>query len=501
MLASILLLLLFAGAGLYILLTPKDVDPEFLLHQASVSPTKLPGESPVVRSLVNPHGHALLGETKPLNAFRFKDVWKDSGSFKIQYVTKTGQLKTVSNFASLVSKVQAAISDYPADARIGMRFDVGLEALVAFFAVSLSGRVPLLIDEDEEEDRDSEHEQVVLKQTEFKFAGETSGISARRPDGSWVVLSLLGSGDSAEVEQKSTETPILEHIYLVNEEAVDEQTYIGGATEPQSVPRAQTLRLSLSEAELGSAIASQLLALGSQHRWNRRDTVFMASGPLSVYSFVTMLTALSATSTLVFAEIDPLLTATAVMHAAKPSVVVSNDETMRTLVKHVDDFQVLKWIEYGWRRLRLARGALTQPPMIKEFRHVRLIHTESGADPYKWLSNADIAALRVLTSTQVVHTYTPTNDVPYCQTSIGDYRTKPAAKDYTGVNWGPPLPGIELKKTGPKTLVVRGARSKAWTALPEFATEDAMLLKDGCLYVPEKRHDFSEYYYYTGELN
>jgi len=488
MLAWILLALLFCGAGLYILLTPKDVDPEFVLQQASVSATKLPGESPVARSLVNPHGHALLGETKPLSQFRFRDVWADAHSFRIQYVAKNGKVRHLDNLAALVQRVQRAIAGYPAGARIGMRFGVSIEAVVAFFAVALSGRVPVLVDEDEEDDVDADSDKIVLRDAEFKFAMESSGITVKQPDGSSVVVPMAEGGTQSDsIELVTSDQPIVEHLYL--EEQRESVEPIVSESEPS--PR-KTTRLALSEADLGAAIAAQLTALGSQNRWTPHDTVFMAPGPLTVYSFVTMLTALSAKALVVFAEADALLTATRVMQLTKPSVVVSQDETMRTLVKHVDDFQVFKWLEYGWRRLRLARGALSQPPMIPEFRHVRLLHTESGADPYRWLSNGEIATLRVLTGTQVIHTYTPTNDIPVCQTSVGDYRVPP-----TGVNWGPPLPGLELKKVG-RDLVVRRASSREWVPLP---AEDATLLRDGCLYVPEKRHDFSDYYYYTGELN
>lgn len=485
MLAWVVLALILAVSIGYIVFTPKDVDPYFVTHQASIATVKQPGESPVFRSPVNDHGRVLLGSSKPLNQFKFQHFWDEADSFRILCASRTGRIQPLNNFQQLVARVQIALANYPPHCEVTMSFDIGAEALVAYFAVVLSGRIPRLHEwaaEDvgrTEAEKEEIENKAVLRQTKFAFPQGGGGIFVSKNADTSVVISLFADGSSGR-----------------NEDDPDDSVLVSSTAPDFEVLRVG-LDTSISQVDLGVAIAGQLTSLGSQHRWNNNDTVFIAPGPLTAYSITAMLTALSTKAQLVFAELGPMMTATTILQRAKPTVLVTDDLSMRSLSKHVDDFKITSWIQYGVRRARLACGALTKPGMIPGFDSVRLVHTSSGADPFQWLDNSEMANLRVLSGTQVIHVYTPDDSLPVCQTVIGDYRS---GSKLPGVNFGPPLPGLELKTRMQRLLVLR-ANHKDFQSVGTSCSAGAKLRKDGCLYVPEKRHDFSDYYYYTGELN
>lgn len=485
MLAWVLLALILLVCIGYVVFAPKDVDPYFVEHQASIAVTKQPGESPVFRSLVNDHGRVLLGSRKPLNQFRFQHFWDEADTFRILHASRSGRMQPVENFRQAIARVQEALASYPPHCEITMAFDISIEALVAYLAVVLSGRIPRL-NEPSPEDMDqqeAEQEEVesraILRQTKFSFSHGYGGITVLKDAETSVVISLFAADGFSSQSEDLTGEPVT----VSSTESDFEVLRVGS-------------NVSVSQVDLGVAIAGQLTSLGSQYGWNMSDTVFIAPGPLTAYSITSMLTALSAKAQLVFAELGPMMTASTVLQRAKPTILVTDDLSMRSLSKQVDDFQITSWIQYGVRRARLAFGALTKPGMIPGFSSVRLIHTSSGSDPFQWLTNSEMANLRVLSGTQVIHVYTPDDALPVCQTVIGDYRS---GSKLPGVSFGPPLPGLELKTRKEELLILR-ANHAEFQAISSHCSEGAALRKDGCLYVPEKRHDFSDQYYYTGEL-
>lgn len=434
MLVWILVLVLVLACFLYIQLTPKDADPDFVAHQASISTTKLPGQSATFRSLVNDHKHSLLGSMAPLKNFQFIRLWDEVKSFRISVVSPNlPQPQPVTNFEQLVIEKQKVLGNEV------LIEDCGLDALVTYFAAMLNGIVPFLP----------------------KFVME----------------------DSHNTSANASADP------------TSNSSFSSSNTKGSSGLAMKIGSISISEVDLGVAIAAQLTATGSQYRWNSQDRVLVAPGPLTASSIVAMLTALSAKAEVLFAELGPLMDASQLLIKAKPSIIVSDDITMRTLAKQRDNFRVPQWVQYGYRRLRLAKGALTQPAMLPGFRNVRLIYSMSGADPQQWLDNSETADLRVLTGTQIVHVLAPNDGLPITQTCIGDYRS---SSKLPGVVWGPPVPGLEIKIMGGALFVQRANHTDFEMVR---TVDEPKLLKDGCLYVPVQRPVYSEEYFYTGEMS
>lgn len=464
----IVILLIIVAFYVYVEYTPKDVDPEFLTSQASFSATRVSGETAVYRSLVNEHGRGLLGSAPPLSKFTLSHLWSDLARFRITHVNQTGFLHDVKDFKRLVKAIQRSIATLAPGSRVPISFGTSVEGLAAFMAITLSGRIPVLLKSHTHGDHDDE-EQAVVSENEFQFGKGSTGIKIHMPDCEPELIPLFS--DAVEDEEEP------------------EVVSLGGGTALISNDT------SISEVDLGVSIAAQLTALGAQHRWSAKDTVFMAPGSMTVSTIVHMLTALSSGASLLFAETCPTLSAATILSTAKPTIMISDDVSMRTLSKIADDFRVFEWARYGLLRLRLAKGKLGPRGMVPGFSSLRLVHSATGPDPYQWLSNSEAASLRVLTGVQLLHVYTPDSGLPVSQTSIGDYRSG----KLPGVNMGPPLPGLEIKMHG-GDLLVRAANHEKFDKISNQCSEAAKLGSDGCLYVPEKRHDFSNYYYYTGEL-
>lgn len=478
---------------LYIEFTPKDVDPDFLKSQASVSSTRVTGESAVYRSLVNDHGHELLGSSLPICRFTLSHLWKDLDKFKMTHVNQTGFLHEITDFKRIVVEIQELISSLEPGSRVPISFGASVEGLAAFLAITLSGRVPVLLkahthglnhnrnnDEKDSETSEDEDPHPIVSEREFEFGKGSTGVKISVPGKDTVIVPLLLKNN----DQMSASRPAgkeKDGIYVTD--LKDNIAVVSNNTE-------------IKEVDLGVSIAAQLTAMGTQYRWNSKDTVFMAPGSMTLNSIVMMLTALSSGASLLFAETCPTLSAATILDKAKPTIMVSDDVTMRTLSKISDDFRVFEWARYLVLRLRLAKGKLGPNAMVPGFKSLRLVHTATGPDPFQWLSNGEVASLRVLTGTQIVHTYTPDAGLPVSQTLIGDYRSQ----KLPGVNMGPPLPGLEIKKRGGNSLLVRRATHDDFVPVSTACSEGAKLGNDGCLYIPEKRHDFSNYYYYTGEL-
>lgn len=436
MLVWILVLSLVLVCFLYIQFTPKDADPEFVAHQASISTTKLPGQSATFRSLVNDHKHSLLGSMAPLKNFQFVRLWDEVKSFRVAVVSpESPHPQPDSNFEELVMEKQKVLGNEV------LIEECGLDALVTYFAAMLNGTVPCLP----------------------KFVVEDSSSSSKSTGAEHI---LKSSASSTSTSSGSGSSGIAMQI---------------GTT-------------CISEVDLGVAIAAQLTATGSQYRWNNQDKVLIAPGPLTAASIVAMLTALSAKAEILFAQLGPLMDASQLLIKARPSIIVSDDITMRTLAKQRDQFRVPQWLQYGYRRLRLAKGALSHPAMLPGFRKVRLMYSISGPDPQQWLDNGETADLRVLTGTQLVHVLAPNDGLPITQTCVGDYRS---SSKLPGAVWGPPVPGLEIKVMGGALFVLR-ANHEDWEMVK--TVEEPKLLKDGCLYVPVQRPVYSEEYFYTGEM-
>ena len=469
MIVWLLILVLVLAFYIYIEFTPKDVDPHFLTHQAAITSTRISGETAVYRSLVNDHGRALLGSAAPINKFTLTHLWKDLDNFRIAHVNQTGTTHEISDLKRLIRDVQQSISTLEEGCRVPISFGASVEGMAVFLAVCFSGRVPVLLKAHTHGVHDEEEEQPIISEVEYEFGSGSTGIN------------VLINGEKKTIPlfwEKAAEQVSDSEITIKSNGVA----LVSNGTE-------------ISETDIGVSIAAQLTAVGVQHRWSKQDTVFMAPASMTVNSIVMMLTALSSGAALLFAETSPTLSAATILSQAKPTIMVSDDVSMRTLCKIADDYRIFEWAQYFVRLLRLAKGKLGPTAMVDGFQYLRLVHTATGPDPFQWLSNGEMSRLRILTGTQLIHMYTPDSGMPITQTSVGDYRSR----KLPGVNMGPPLPGLEIKKRG-KSLLVHKANHEDYVAVSEDCSANAKLGMDGCLYVPEKRHDFSMYYYYTGEL-
>lgn len=389
-----LLIVALVTVYIYIEWYPADVEQSILKHQASAPTVRSPGESGVYRSTDTPHSSPLLHEIldKHFRGFTIEKLWEPN-HFRIFDSPAVGTVHRVTEFAFHVHQLGTLLSHRKAKTVV-VALPVGVEALAMTFACGLYN-----ID-------------VVF--TEFE-----DSEAAKKAAAADLVVSTPLSVSNVEPEEYPVTKPSTISFYSTENGL---QTF--------------------TAREIGLSIASQLRSLG--HRmWCRKDTVLIFPTCQHPYALLMQLTALSSKAKLVFVDhtlSDPFK----IVAATKPTVLVTDDVALQSLQRHLDDFNTLQWLRYGWSKMALVRGRLTTP-LYKEFGHLRLIHSVNVAGVT--LSTKEANDVRIMTGCQLILAFrVPSLFMPLFQTGYGDYRS---TETNTSLR-GPPAPGLEVKVVGPK---------------------------------------------------
>lgn len=419
---------------LWLLLIPRDTDPEYIQNQGSLASVRQPGESATLRSQLNDHGRPLLGSA--LKAFSMAAMWEPLGFF-VETVNENHEFTRI-DLPNLVGRFQATLEDTAEDQTIIAALPAGVDALALFFAACFAGR-----------------------NIQYVLPGDASQYKGI----------LVGTGP------------------CINGKPLKET---GEVTPRSSSAILKTDENSYSQRAVGTAIASQIAAMRTA-RWTSNDKVLIFNGLPTPYCLTMMLTALSTGSKLIFLEHSPTLNAFEALDMIAPSIIISEDLTMRSLLDKTNEFGAKKWLGFAISKIRLKKGSLSSG-LLPGFSTTKAIYSESGPDDLCWLDNSEGSAIRVLTGCQLLRGLTaPGMELPITQTIAGDYRDSP---NLPGTNFGAPLPGVELKLKGGMD------KGELWVHSTDdwvCSGLDANFRGDGCVYVHIKRVYTSEKYFYTGE--
>lgn len=371
---------------LWLVLIPRDADPEIIIDQGSLSTVRQPGESAVLRSHLNDHGRPLLGAA--LKAFKISTMWEPT-VFSIEMVDETLH-SAKADLPTLVGRFQATLEEIESDDTIIAALPAGIEALALVFAAS--------------------------------FANHD--------------LQFILPGDAANYKGI-----LVESGPLVNGKPLKE---LGEVIPRTSNAMLKTDDRKYSQQDIGTAIASQIAAMGTK-RWSYDDKILVFNGLPTPYCLTMMLAALSISAKLVFLQRSPTLNAFDALETIAPTAIISEDLTMRSLLDKVNEFGAKKWTQFAISKIRLKKGHLSSG-LLPGFSSVTTIYSESGPDDLCWLDNSETSALRSLTGCQLLRALTiPGMELPIAQTMPGDYRD---SQSLPGTNFGAPLPGVELKLVG-----------------------------------------------------
>lgn len=465
------LFILILALYLYIEVGGSDVAREIIIQQAEFQSIRLPNESAVMSSLLDHQGGPSLNYT--FRNFTITSMWEPE-EYRIYEVGMSGMGDRI-DIKARVEHVAAAIQQvHSTNSRpkvlIALSMSVDVLALI-FAGVFFNFDIYII-------DRTTCDGEVALKTVKPDVLISTPHFGAPP------YVKTIMQDDLMRAER----IPLPEHVICSAEDTAFTVVYATDREIIQPVPH----------SELGVAIASQLAALGNA-KWNSQDRVLVFSTPLTPFNVLMSLVALSARSQLVLVE-RGTITMPPVVETVKPTVLVSDDLTMISLVRVRDDFHPLEWLRFGLALARLNRGKLSTAS-LRLFRSVRLVHTVAlydllspTHDTDSWMLNFDVTTARILTGAQVIHALCLQNLLPpIAQTSFGDYRFL----NLPGVNFGPVLPGVQAKVIGEMAHKGQGRLHVAWKG--DIDTQiDVILRSDGCVYVPVVRHEVSPSVMYLG---
>lgn len=423
--------------------TPPDVDPYFVGHQASFSHSRRKHESAVVRSSVNPHGRVLLGQNT-LQKFRLAAIF-DQTSAKI--ATFDGlNIEVPNNLAQTVSQWRAALGSTP-KGPVLIALPESINTLALLFACEFGGHTPYFTSPLE-------------SQEVLDAANAINAVAVVVPK----ALASLGFNATVLTEPGSaTESsePVADNSETALGVVVDGKVY------------------TYSHSEVGRAVAAQLSVLGEQEKWTNADTVLVFGSEVSPFSLLLQLTALSVSAKLVFVEhnfMDPFKT----VQAVRATIIITDDLTVRSLVRTTDDFGLGGWLQLVFRSIIQNRGVLMRG-VLPQFKSVRLIYSNAILDDRRGsLTPSETRYARSLAGAQLIHALMiPESFLVLAQTTYGDYRSRNNEK----LQFGPPAPGVELKVESSESNPNQGqglyrTDEKNWKKV----NAELIIGKDGCIY-------------------
>lgn len=422
-----------------------DTDPFILNVQAGISQLRHPGETAVYRSRITPFtGTLLSGLSIGKSAFSTRDgnladIWELAQKASIGECSfgATDSVNPISSeeLARLVYGVGKKLQN--SQNPIAVMLPNSIESLVLTFAGPLFGTPVVFIAVEDVSVQQLEEFLSVAKPSSIVTTAEI--IRGVRVPGEALVYSVKGdisgarswSELAAECKQHSVESfPEFDEVT-----APVSFIYPGQAGEVK-----QTV---LSNQNIVSAVASQIKSLPYSQQWNDSDLVLSCTSHLSMYTFILHLAAIVVGARLALPEKDSPTDLFKLIAEVQPTVLISDDDTMKSLAGRADRLKVLGMIKLQMANSTLSRGIMpTTSVVLSFFKSVRLIHTSYNSlnTPDRALTTKETNTIRALTGARVIHALcSPICASPLAQTQLFDYRL---GADNV-INYGPVLPCLE----------------------------------------------------------
>lgn len=476
-----LLLIGLASVLIYFYLLPDNVDLHELAlqNQASISKVHMEGESPVYRSLVAPHGRSLInglavasGQGAGTRPGNLADIWKlgivqssrqSNSKVATLHSHLTGSV-SVDPIASSVLVEQVyhlgqwllTLRGDSTDTTVALALPNCQQAFTTLFAATLVNIPVTFLPVDRYSYQNlSEHIQaanpfalliaddLVLKDLEgldLKSLNKIVTIREKTEPGTvgWKELISEFEGNSIgkfpEIDESETSFPVQVTFERHGKVEVSKFTH----------------------QNLAAAVASHIKVLPNSKQWTSSDQVLIFTSQLTVFTVVSQLAALVCQSNLIFLSKMNVIPRQ-MLHAAKPTIIVTDDETTFSLLEQKYDLTAMYTIKQRISEVKLSRGTLPSSPVLPEFASVRLIYSSTQAldnqaselppppeAEKEHLDSDDTNAIRALTGARFVHCLTsPFVAGAVASTNMYDYRLDIAQNEAWLTNYGPVAANLE----------------------------------------------------------
>lgn len=432
------------AAYIYFVQSP-DTDPFILNVQAGISQLRHPGETAIYRSRITPFtGTLLSGLSIGKSAFSTRDgnladIWELAKKASIGECSYGASDSVNPISCAELTRLVYGVGEKLRNSQnpIAVMLPNSIESLVLTFAGPLFGTPVVFIAVEDVSVQQLEEFLSVANPSSIVTTAEI--IRGVRVPNNAQVYSVKGDISGA-MSWKELASECSKRTAGDFPEFDESKVPISFIYPNQAGEVKQTV---LSNQNIVSAVASQIKSLPYSQQWNSSDLVLSCTSHLSMYTFTLHLAAIVVGASLALPEKDSPTDLFKLVAEVKPTILISDDDTMKSLAGRADRLKILGMIKLQMANSTLSKGIMPSMSVaLNSFKSARLIHTSYNSlnTPDRALTTKETNIIRALTGARVIHALcSPICASPLAQTQLYDYRL---GADNV-INYGPVLPCLE----------------------------------------------------------